>query len=93
VAVLATSTIRKFPKGKAAKGVSRANEILFEAAHEFAGINGDRNFKVRLRLARARALITSARLETDAERAQRLFVEGLELLEKVAKTLNVRRKT
>jgi phosphate transport system regulatory protein PhoU len=93
VAVLSTSTIRKFPKGKAAKGISRANEILFEAAQDFAGINGDRNFKVRLRLARARALITSARLETDAERAQRLFIEGLELLEKVAKTLNVRRKT
>jgi phosphate uptake regulator/aminoglycoside phosphotransferase (APT) family kinase protein len=91
VAVLCTSALRRFPRGKAAKGIARANEVLLEVAEEFGRKNGDRNFAVRLRLARARALITSARLENDPERAERLFVDGLDLLKKVAKALKVGR--
>jgi aminoglycoside phosphotransferase (APT) family kinase protein len=91
VAVLCTSAVRRFPRGKAAKGIARANEVLLEVSEDFGRKNGDRNFAVRLRLARARALITSARLENDPERAERLFVDGLDLLKKVAKALKVGR--
>ena len=59
---------------------------------EFGSANGDRLLKPRLHLARARALVTSARLETDSARAEWLFLEGLGLLKKVAKTLKLRRK-
>ncbi len=91
VAVLCTSALRRFPKGRVVKGIARANEVLLDVAEEFAHKNGDKHFKVRLRLARARALITSARLEADAQRAEALFVEGLDLLKKVAKALKVGR--
>jgi aminoglycoside phosphotransferase (APT) family kinase protein len=91
VAVLCASALRRFPKGAIAKGISRANEVLLDVAEEFARKNGDKHFKVRLRLARARALITSARLESDPERAQALFVDGLDSLKKVAKSLKVGR--
>jgi hypothetical protein len=92
VAVLATSSVRKFPRAKVAKGVRRGNDLLFDVAEEFARANGDRCVKERLRLARARALITSARLETDPGRAQVLFAEGLQMLRKVAKYLKVGKK-
>jgi phosphate transport system regulatory protein PhoU len=92
IAVLATSSTRKFPKGKTAKGVSRANEVLFDVAQEFATENRDLQFKTRLRLARARALMTSARFEADPERAEWLFVEGLSHLKKVARRLITARK-
>jgi phosphate uptake regulator len=89
VAVLGTSAQRKFPKGKVAKGVRRANDVLYKVAEDFAEINGDTNHRVRLRLARARALITSARLELETDRAEALFVEGLGLLRKVGKALKI----
>jgi phosphate uptake regulator len=92
VAVLATSAVRKFPRGKVAKGIRRGNELLFDVAEEFARANGDRYVNERLRLARARALITSARLESDPDRAQALFVDGLEMLRKVARHLKVGKK-
>ncbi len=92
VAVLATSAQRRFPKGKVAKGVRRANEVLFKAAEDFAETNHDVNYRVRLRLARARALITSARLELEPDRAESLFVEGLGLLRKVGKALKIGKK-
>jgi Ser/Thr protein kinase RdoA (MazF antagonist) len=92
IATLATSPVRKFPRGKTAKGIGKANEVLFEVAEEFARANRDQHFKSRLRLARARALITSARLETEADRAEWLFVEGLGLLKKVARHLKIGRK-
>ncbi len=65
VATLCASTLRRFPKGRVAKGISRANEVLFDVAEEFGKRNGDKHFKMRLRLARARAFITSARLESE----------------------------
>jgi phosphate transport system regulatory protein PhoU len=89
VAVLATSSVRRFPRGKRAKGITRANDLLHRSAEQFAAANGDRHFRLRLRLARARALITSARFEANAERAQWLFVEGLHHLKRVAKTLKL----
>lgn len=88
VAVLAASATRKFPKGRVAKGVRRANEILLEAAESFAEANKDRTFRTRLRLAQARAFMTSARFEVEPDRAEWLFVEGLGLLKKVAKEVN-----
>jgi phosphate transport system regulatory protein PhoU len=92
VAVLATSAERRFPKGKAAKGVHRANELLLGVAEEFARTNGDTHYRMRLRLARARAYITSARLQQDGDLARRLFATGLEHLAKVARGLKVGRK-
>jgi phosphate uptake regulator len=92
VAVLATSALRKFPRGKIAKGVRRANEVLLQAAEDFAETNQDPYYKVRLRLARARALMTSTRLELEPERAERLFVEGLDLLRKVGRALKIGKK-
>jgi phosphate transport system regulatory protein PhoU len=89
VAVLATSALRRFPSRRTAKSIARANDVLLEAAEGFAIANGDKHFKLRLRLARARALITSARLEQDEERAEHIFVDGLEMLQKVAKRLKV----
>ena len=89
LSVLVTSPLRKFPRAKVAKGVLRANDVVLEAASEFGAQNNDRHFKERLRLARARALITSARLESDEERARILFVDGLDLLKKAAKGLRL----
>jgi phosphate uptake regulator len=89
VAVLATSPVRAFPKGRALKGVKRANDVLLRAAEEFAKTNRDEQFKLRLRLARARALMTSARLQSDPARAEALFVEGLGLLKKVGRAFKL----
>jgi phosphate uptake regulator len=92
VAVLLSSAARKFPKGKVAKGVHRANDVLLQAAEDFAETNQDKTFKERLRLARARALMTSARFEGEPEQAEYLFVEGMGLLKKVTKALKIGRK-
>jgi phosphate transport system regulatory protein PhoU len=89
VATLSTSALRRFPTGRVLKSISRANEVLFDIAEDFASQNGDKQFKTRLRLARARALITSARLENEYERAERLFVDGLDLLKRVARSLKI----
>jgi aminoglycoside phosphotransferase (APT) family kinase protein len=89
LSVLLTSALRTCPKGKVAKGVARANDVLIEGAAAFAATNGDRHFHKRLQLGRARALITSARLNADPERAEKLFVEGLSMLKRVAKDLRI----
>jgi hypothetical protein len=81
--------VRRFPKGKVAKGVARANEVLLEVAERFGHANGDRNYRPRLRLARARSFITSSRLESDYGRAERLFVEGLDLLKRSARSMKL----
>jgi phosphate uptake regulator/aminoglycoside phosphotransferase (APT) family kinase protein len=91
VATLSTSALRRFPRGRIAKGVLRANEVLFDVAERFAQENGDKNYKERLRLARARSFITSARLEADHDRAERLFIEGLDLLKRVARAMKIGR--
>jgi phosphate transport system regulatory protein PhoU len=91
VAVLATSPVRAFPKGAAARGVKRANDVLLQAAETFAKANNDQHYKLRLRIARARALITSARLQNDEDRAEELFMEGLKLLKKVARAFKLER--
>jgi hypothetical protein len=83
--------VRHFPKGNVAKGVKRANDVLLEAAESFARANNDEHFKLRLRLARARALITSARLQSDSGRAEALFLEGLKILRKVARAFKLER--
>ena len=58
-------------------------------SREFAHKNDDAHFDDRLKLARARALITSARLTDDADRAEALFAEGLKYLKKVMRKLKV----
>jgi hypothetical protein len=89
VAVLATSPIRAFPKGATLKGVKRANDLLLQSAEQFARANRDEHYKLRLRLARARALITSARLQADPRRAEDLFMDGLKLLKKVGRAFKL----
>jgi phosphate uptake regulator/aminoglycoside phosphotransferase (APT) family kinase protein len=91
VATLSTSAVRRFPRGKVAKSVARTNEVLFDVAAEFAHANDDKRYRDRLRLARARSLMTSARLEAEYDRAERLFVEGLDLLKRAARSLKIGR--
>lgn len=92
VAVLATSPIRAFPNRRTAKSIRKTTDVLLSTAEAFAQANRDTQFRHRLRLARARALITSARLEADPKRAEWLFMEGLDLLKKVAKGLKIGKK-
>ncbi len=87
IAVLLASTFRQFPKKKAARTLAIVNDVLVETVTEFAHKNLDTEFPDRLKLARARALITSARLTDDAERAELLFAEGLKYLKKVMRKL------
>ena len=87
--VLLTSTFRQFPKKKIARTIALTHDVLVEAVAEFARRNHDESFEDRLRLARARALITSARLTDDADRAEALFDEGLKYLKKVTRKLKL----
>jgi hypothetical protein len=89
VGVLLTSTFRKFPPKKVARALAVVNDVLVETVTEFAHKNGDSAFDDRLKLARARALITSARLTDDADHAEILFSEGLRSLKKVGRRLKV----
>jgi phosphate uptake regulator/aminoglycoside phosphotransferase (APT) family kinase protein len=87
VAVLLASTFRQFPKKKVARTLAIVNDAMIAAVAEFARKNADSEFDDRLRLARARALITSARLTDDEDRAEVLFAEGLKYLKKVLRKL------
>ena len=89
IGILLTSTFRQFPTKKVARTLSVVNDVLVETVTEFAHKNLDTGFEDRLKLARARALITSARLTDDAERAEALFAEGLKYLKKVMRKLKV----
>ncbi|HEY8173428.1 MAG TPA: PhoU domain-containing protein [Dehalococcoidia bacterium] len=89
VGVMLTSTFRQFPRKKAARTLALVNDALIEAISDFALKNHDTRFPDRLRLARARALITSARLTDDPERAETLFAEGLKYLKKVMRKLQM----
>ena len=74
-----------------AKSIARTNEVLFDVAEQFALANGDKRYRDRLRLARARAFMTSSRLEAEYDRAERLFLEGLDLLKRTARSLKIGR--
>jgi phosphate uptake regulator/aminoglycoside phosphotransferase (APT) family kinase protein len=87
--VLLTSTFRQFPRKKVARTINLVHDSFIEAVSQFATRNQDERFEDRLRLARARALITSARLTDDAERAEVLFSEGLKYLKKVMRKLQM----
>ncbi|MHB8515458.1 MAG: PhoU domain-containing protein, partial [Dehalococcoidia bacterium] len=87
--VLLTSTFRQFPKKKIARTIGVVHDVFLQRIEEFAERNHDRTFGDRLRLARARALITSARLTDDGERAETLFAEGLKHLKKVCRKLRL----
>lgn len=89
IGVLLTSTFRQFPKKKVARTLNVVNDKMVEMVADFALKNHDVRFDDRLKLARARALITSARLTDDVERAETLFVEGLKYLKKVMRRLKV----
>ena len=82
VGILLTSTFRQFPKKRVARSIGLAYDVLLQSVAEFARQNNDYSLDDRMRFARARALITSARLTDDAERAEALFVEGLRFLKK-----------
>jgi aminoglycoside phosphotransferase len=64
--------------------LERVNEIIHDFAAEFGGLIGDPHFATRLILAKARSFITSARLVTDVDFARRLYLQGIQLLERVA---------
>jgi phosphate uptake regulator/aminoglycoside phosphotransferase (APT) family kinase protein len=87
VGVLLASTFRQFPRKKIARTLGVVNDVMIETVAEFAQRNGDHAFQDRLRLARARALVTSARLTDDADRADVLFSEGIKHLKKVMRKL------
>ena len=65
------------------------HEALLRKVTDFALRNHDAAFADRLKLARARALITSARLTDDEDRAETLFAEGLKYLKKSSRKLRV----
>jgi hypothetical protein len=62
----------------------RLDELVVQFAEAYAGLIGDEHFRARLTLARARSLVTSARLVTDVEFARELYLKGIRLLETVA---------
>ena len=66
------------------RALGRLQRSIHEFAAEFASRVGDAHFEARLNLARARALITSARLIPDAEFARSLYLRGVRLLERAA---------
>jgi phosphate transport system regulatory protein PhoU len=85
--VFLTSTFRKFPKKKVTRALSVVEDTFLQRLQGFATSNHDAAFQDRLRLARARALMTSARLTDDASKAEMLFSEGLRNLKKVCRRL------
>jgi aminoglycoside phosphotransferase (APT) family kinase protein len=87
IGVLLTSTFRQFPRKKVARTLALVNDALVDHVMKFAAENHDTRFEDRLKLARARALITSARLTDDADRAEALFAEGLVHLRRVLRRL------
>jgi phosphate uptake regulator/aminoglycoside phosphotransferase (APT) family kinase protein len=87
VGVLLTSTFRQFPRKKIARTLALVNEALVDQTAKFALENHDARFDDRMKLARARALITSARLTDDADRAETLFTEGLGYLRRVMRRI------
>lgn len=89
VGVLLTSTFRQFPRKKVARTISLVHDSFIESVSDFAAKNQDARFEDRLKLSRARALITSARLTDDAERAEALFSEGLKYLKKAMRKLQM----
>jgi hypothetical protein len=89
IGILLTSSFRQFPKKKVARTLAVVNDVLVETVAQFALRNNDPHFDDRLKVARARALITSARLTDDAERAEALFSEGLKQLKKAMRKLRV----
>jgi phosphate uptake regulator/aminoglycoside phosphotransferase (APT) family kinase protein len=62
----------------------RLDELVVQFAEAYAALIGDEHFRARLTLARARSLVTSARLVTDVEFARELYLKGIRLLETVA---------
>jgi phosphate uptake regulator len=60
------------------------NRRISGFAAEFARLIGDGHFEARLMLSQARSLITSARLIIDREFARGLYLQGVQLLERVA---------
>jgi phosphate uptake regulator len=66
--------------------MERLNAIIGDFAAQFAGLIGDQHFATRLTLAKARSFITSARLVTDTDFARRLYLQGVQLLERAAGT-------
>ena len=61
------------------------NESAYSFARSFAEGVGDAHFEPRMRLARGRSLISSARLIADKRFARRLFLQGMFLLDRVAR--------
>jgi len=64
--------------------MERLNRLIHAFADEFATLIGDEHFEARLALARARSLVTSARLFADQKFARSIYLQGVRLLEQVA---------
>jgi len=88
VSVFLVSNIRNpmYPRHTLAR-LRQINASMTEFALQFAGQIGDAHVRTRLQLARGRSLITSARLIADKDFAERLFFQGMYLLDCVAKRL------
>ena len=85
VGVLLVSTVRTPIENTGLEAqMKRINGVIRAFAAEFAALVGDPHFATRLDLARARSFITSARLVTDVDFARRLFLQGIQLLDRVA---------
>ena len=67
------------------KRMVEVNAGVRDFAAAFAESVGDAAFSARLMLARGRSLITSARLMADKRFARRLFLQGMRLLDTVAR--------
>ena len=85
IGVLLVSNLRTpLESARLTRDMERLNALIRDFAAEFAALVGDPHFATRLTLAQARSFITSARLVPDAEFARRLYLRGLQLLERTA---------
>jgi phosphate transport system regulatory protein PhoU len=66
--------------------MDRIEAMVVAFAEDFAAGIGDTSFGGRLMLARARSLVTSARVVTDPDFARDLYLRGVHLLEQIAAT-------
>jgi phosphate uptake regulator/thiamine kinase-like enzyme len=83
ISVFMVSNLRQpIRDGHLARDFDEVNAAVKAFAADFARLIDDVHFEARLLLAKARSLITSGRVVTDGEFAQRIFLEGVRLLER-----------
>jgi phosphate uptake regulator/aminoglycoside phosphotransferase len=88
IGVLLVSNLRSpLESTRLTREVEGLNTMIRDFAAEFAALVGDPHFETRLTLVQARSFITSARLVPDGDFAQRLYLQGLRLLERAARAV------